>query len=282
MVGSQARRRDDSDDAEQLREVEFGRCEGRQRTCARRLCAARQRRRRVQALRHVVHDDPRSGHPRAGCGHLCRGSLLAGAVDPDQPELPALHGRGRLGCERRPAPRLRRHLQRGRSAAVPLQAPGAGGRARRRGGELRGDDRHGVREVAVFLHPHRQPCAGGTAGERTTAHASGCRLPDERARELPDGGAEQVHRSGTWRPADHVRPLHGAGGHGPAEAGGRRSAGHPPYQLHDARAPHDAAGGTRPPGHRQLRGPSLPRPGRAPHVPRPPGCRRGAAGAPCP
>ena len=70
--------------------------------------------------------------------------------------------------------------------------------------------------------------------------------------------------------------------HGPAEAGGRRSAGHPSYQLHDARTPDDAAGRTRPAGHRQLRGPSLPRPGRTPHVPRPPGCRRGAAGAPCP
>ena len=92
----------------------------------------------------------------------------------------------------------------------------------------------GVREVAVFLHPHRQPCAGGTAGERAAAHAGGCRLPDERACELPDGGAEQVYRSGAWRSANHVRPLHGAGRHGPAEAGGRRSAGHTSYQLHDA------------------------------------------------
>ena len=172
---SQERR--DSDDAEQLTEVEFGRCKGRQRTNARRLCSPEKRRRRVQALRDIVHDDPRSGHPRAGCGNLRRGSLLAGAADSDQPELPALDGRWRLGCERRPTSWLYRHLPRGRSAAVPLQAPGAGHRARRRGGELRGDDRHGVREVALFLHPDRQPCAGGTADERAAAHASGSRLP---------------------------------------------------------------------------------------------------------
>ena len=185
MAGSQARRGDDSDDAEQLTEAQFGRCEGRQRTSTRRLCPPRQRRRRVQALRDIVHHDPCSGHPRAGCRHLRRGSLLARAAHPDQPELPALDGRWRLGWERRPTPRLCRHLPCGRSAAVALQAPGAGHRARRRGGELRGDDRHGVREVAVFLHPHRQPCAGRTAGERAAAHASGCRLPDETRLRTP-------------------------------------------------------------------------------------------------
>ena len=109
---------------------------------------------------------------------------------------------------------------------VPLQAPGAGHRARRGRRELHGDDRHGIREVALLLHPHRRPCSARTAHERHR------RLPDERARELPDGGARQVHRAGAGRPADHVRPLHGAGRRRRAETGRGRTPGHPPHQLH--------------------------------------------------
>lgn len=71
------------------------------------------------------------------------------------------------GCGRRPRPRLRRHFPlRRRRAAVPLRAPEAGDRACRRRRELRGDHRHGVREVALLLHPHRQPRAGCTAHAR--------------------------------------------------------------------------------------------------------------------
>ena len=96
-------------------------------------------------------------------------------------------------------------------AAVPLQAPGAGHRARCGGRELRGDDRHGIREIALLLHPHRQPRAGCTAHERRAAHTRHRRLPDERARQLPDGRTGQVHRPGAGRAADHVRTLHGTG-----------------------------------------------------------------------
>ena len=72
-------------------------------------------------------------------------------------------------------------------AAVPLQAPAASHRARRRGRELRGDDRHGIRKVALLLHSHRQPRAERSTERHTAAHARHRRLPDERARQLPDG-----------------------------------------------------------------------------------------------
>ena len=217
VAGSPAREGEANNDAEQL--TEFGRCKGRQRASARRICPPRQRRRRVQALRDIVHDDPRSGHPRAGYGHLRRGPLLARAAHPDQPELQAFDGRRHPGCERRPRPWLRRHLPRERSAAVPLQAPGTGHRARCGERELRGDDRDGIREIALLLHPHRQPRAGCTAVDHAAAHTRHRRLPDERARQLPDGRTGQVHRPGAGRAADHVRPLHGAGGQG-ASGGG--------------------------------------------------------------
>ena len=189
------------------------------RTGARRLRPPRQRRRRVQALRNVLHHDPRPGHPRAGRRHLRREPLLARTAHPDQPELQAFDGPRRPGGGRRPRSGLRRRLPRERPAAVPLQAPGAGRRARRGGRELHGDDRHGIREVALLLHPHRRPRSAGAADERAPEHERRRRLSDERARELPDGGARQVHRSGAGRPADHVRPLHGAGRRRRAEAG---------------------------------------------------------------
>ena len=140
----------------------------------------------------------------------------------------------------------------------------------------------GSGEVALLLHPHRQPRAGRTACERRAAHARHRRLPDERARQLPGGRADQVHRPGARRAASHFRPLHRAGRRERAEANCGQPPRHPPHQLHDAGAPDDAAGGDRPPRHRQLCGASLPGPGRAAHVPRPPGCGRGAARAPGP
>ena len=48
-----------------------------------------------------------------------------------------------------------------RRAALPVQAPGAGHRARGAGRELRRHDGHGLRQVALLLHPHRECGARG-------------------------------------------------------------------------------------------------------------------------
>ena len=65
------------------------------------------------------------------------------------------------------------------------------------GERLRGDYRYRIWEVALLLHSHRQPRAGGTASAGGTAHSRHRCLPHERACQLPDGGAQQVHRPGT-------------------------------------------------------------------------------------
>ena len=77
-----------------------------------------------------------------------------------------------------------------------------------RPGWLPGHDRHGVRKVALLLHPHRRPGAACTAYAWPAPHARHRRLPDERARRLPDGRARQVDRPGGQRlRADHTSPV---------------------------------------------------------------------------
>ena len=114
-------------------------------------------------IRHVVHDDSRRGHPQPGRGDLRGGPLLAGAADPDQPELQANDNRRRAGGRPHAAPTMRRDFSdrtddgvARRRHAVALQAPGAGDRARVARRELRRHDRHRLGQVALLLHPDRQ------------------------------------------------------------------------------------------------------------------------------
>ena len=198
-------------DAEQL--TEFGRCRGRQRISARRICPPRQRRRRIQALRDVVYNDSCSGHPRAGCGHLHRESLLARTAHPDQPELQALDGRRHPGCEWRSPSWLRRHLP--REAVEPLSLYKHQEQAialAAEGESFVVTTGTGSGKSPLLLHPHRQPCAGCTAHEREAkrTHAIVVYPMNALANSQMDE-LDQVHRPSAWRPADHVRPLHGAG-----------------------------------------------------------------------
>ncbi len=81
----------------------------------------------------------------------------------DRCRQPGDRGRTRPGLRRRSSRSNRREpLQ-------PLQAPGAGHRARRAGRELRRHDGHGLGQVAVLLHPHRQRVSSRRSGASSQA-----------------------------------------------------------------------------------------------------------------
>lgn len=65
--------------------------------------------------------------------------------------------------------------------AGPLQASGASHRARFPGRELRRHHGHGLRQVALLLHPDCERGALRQAGQCCEAHAGDHHLPDERA-----------------------------------------------------------------------------------------------------
>ena len=111
---------------------------------------------------------------------------------------------------------------RGSTPSDAAPAPARGHRGRIPAGVLRPDHRHRVRQVAGLHRADRRPrpearVRPGRAGDRC--------LPDERAGELPDGGAAQVPGVRLRRPsAGHVRAVHRAG---EARPSARRS-----WQIH--------------------------------------------------
>ena len=221
----------------------------------------------------------------AGRGDLRAGPLLARAAHPDQPELQAHDEHRRSRRRRRARAACGRDLPTppgadARRSAHPLQAPGAGDRARLAGRELRRHDGHGLGQVALLLHPDRERRARGEAQAAARRTRAIIIYP---MNALANSQLEELDKFVAQRPgraARHLRALHRAGRQRGAPAHRREPARHPADQLHDARAPDDPAGRARPQGHRELRGAALPRARRAAHLPRPPGRRRRAARAP--
>ena len=256
-----------------------------------RLLTPRHGRRRVQAVRDVVHDDLRRGHPEADRGHLRGGAVLARAAHPDQPELPARHDRREAGRRRAPRARLRRHLpgqpvrrEPARRAALALQAPGAGHRARRATARATSSPpAPAPASRSASSSPSSTRCCARRSARAGAAHARHRHLPDERAGQQPAGGARTSSSATSRAPPRSPSPATPAR---TTPRSARRIADDPPDILLtnfmmlellmtrqdelDRKVIGNCAG-LRLPGAR-----------RAAHLPRPAGRRRGAARPPRP
>ena len=164
-----------------------------------RLLTSRHGRSRVRAVRDLVHDHLRRGPPEADRPDLRGQAVLARAAHPDQPAVPQRLHHPEAGGRRSPRSGLRRDLQGQpvrrqptRRAALPLPPPAGGHRARTRRRELRRHHRHGVRQVARLLHPHRGRGAARQEARGRQAYPGHRHLPDERAGQQPAGGAQEV------------------------------------------------------------------------------------------
>ena len=194
--------------------------------CRERLRSGSRPRRRLRALRPLLHPNSCRRHPCPGRCDLRKPAVLARAAHHHQSAFRArrVHRGARRG--RDAAPRNRIGLPRRRTADHALPAPGPSGRKGDGAPELRGHDRHRVGQVALLLRADRRCRHSRPRRGRGAAHARDRDLPDERARQQPAQGASGLHRAvgTTGEAAPDIRALHGSGERGGARAHSRGQA----------------------------------------------------------